>query len=115
MSTRTARNIGVPWVRPPSRSCDDDKCPWHGSVPVRGRLMEAVVVGLRSRRIAVVERIYYQYQPKFMRYERRRSMIHAYVPTCVDVKEGDSVYIGETRPLAKSVAFVVLGRSGGAS
>ncbi len=115
MSARVARDIGIPWIKPPSRSCDDDKCPWHGRTSVRGRLMEAKVVKLRARRMAVVERIYYHYQPKYMRYERRRSVIHAYVPPCVDVKEGDEVFIGETRPLAKSVAFVVLGKAGGES
>ncbi|MGC8556205.1 MAG: 30S ribosomal protein S17 [Conexivisphaera sp.] len=115
MSARPARNIGIPWIKPPSRSCDDDRCPWHGSLPVRGRLMEASVARLRARRMVVVERVYYHYRPKYMRYERRRSRLHAYVPPCVDVKEGDTVIIGETRPLGKSVAFVVLGKSGGGS
>ncbi|HEU16455.1 MAG TPA: 30S ribosomal protein S17 [Nitrososphaeria archaeon] len=115
MSTRTARNIGIQWIKPPTRSCDDDKCPWHGSLPVRGRVFEAKVVRFRARNLAVVERMYYQYQHKYMRYERRRSDLHAYVPSCLDIREGDTVFIGETRQLAKSVAFVVLGKSGGGS
>jgi small subunit ribosomal protein S17 len=45
-----------------------------------------------------------------MRYERRRSKIHAYLPPCIDVKEGDVVQIAECRPLAKSVAFVVISK-----
>ncbi len=115
MSARPARNIGIEWIKPPARACDDDKCPWHGSLPVRGRLLEAKVVKFRARNMAVLERVYYYYQPKYMRYERRRSVLHAYVPPCVDVREGDTVFIGETRPLAKSVAFVVLGKPEGGS
>ena len=115
MSARPARNIGVPWLKPPSRSCDDDRCPWHGRLPVRGRLIEGVVKSFRSPKMAVVEREHYQYVPKYTRYERRRSRIHAYVPPCISLREGDRVVIGETRPLAKSVSFVVLSvvREGG--
>jgi small subunit ribosomal protein S17 len=115
MSSKPARNVGIPWIRPPAKSCEDPRCPWHGELPVRGRLLRATVVRLRATRMAVLERVYYHYRSKYMRYERRRSRIHAYVPPCIDVKEGDSVIVGEARPLAKSVAFVVLGKSGGAS
>ncbi len=109
MGSRLARNIGIPWIKPPERGCDDDNCPWHGSLPVRGRLMEGTVESFRSPKMAVIKREYYNYVPKYMRYERHRSKIHAYVPPCIGVKEGDRVIIGETRPLAKTVSFVILG------
>jgi small subunit ribosomal protein S17 len=33
------------------------------------------------------------------------------VPPCIEVRPGDTVIVGETRPLAKSVSFVVLGKA----
>ncbi len=34
--------------------------------------------------------------------------MHAYLPTCMDVKEGDEVKIAECRPLSKTISFVVI-------
>ena len=109
--SRAVRDIGVRWpgLKPPDRSCNDEKCPWHGKTRVRGQLLVGRVVKARMQRTVVVEREYLVWVPKYMRYERRRSKIHAHNPPCVDAKEGDVVLIGETRPLAKSVAFVVIG------
>jgi len=106
-----ARDIGIqyPGLVPPKESCDDDKCPWHGSVRLRGLLLVGVVSKARMARTVTVEREYLGYSGKFKRYERRRSRIHAHNPPCINAKPGDTVLIGETRPLAKSVSFVVLG------
>jgi small subunit ribosomal protein S17 len=60
------------------------------------------------QKTVVVEREYLYYDRKYKRYERRRSKIHAHNPPCISAKEGDVVVIGETRPLAKTVHFVVL-------
>lgn len=105
------RNIGIqyPGLEPPKEVCDDDKCPWHGSVRVRGLILVGRVIKARMMRSVTVEREYLKYDRKFKRYERRRSRIHAHNPPCVNAKPGDLVLIGETRPLAKSIAFVVIG------
>jgi len=105
------RNIGIqyPGLEPPKEVCSDDKCPWHGSVSVRGLLLVGTVTKARMVRTVTVEREYLKYNSKYKRYERRRSKIHAHNPPCVNAKPGDMVLIGETRPLAKSVSFVVLG------
>lgn len=120
MARTKTRDVGIryPGLKPPERACNDPKCPWHGNLKVRGGLLEGVVVKTRMKRVVVVERNYLIYDRKYMRYERRRSKIHAYQPPCIDVEPGDTVLIGETRPLAKSVAWVVLGvikRGGGAA
>ncbi len=115
---RVTRNIGIsyPGLEPPRSVCDDDKCPWHGGVRVRGLLLEGIVSKARMTRTVTVEREYLKYNSMFKRYERRRSRIHAHNPPCIAAKPGDVVLIGETRPLAKSVSFVVIGvikRGGG--
>ncbi|NPA97338.1 MAG: 30S ribosomal protein S17 [Crenarchaeota archaeon] len=110
-SSAVSRDVGVryPGLKPPETTCNDRKCPWHGSVRVRGLLLVGKVVKAKMQRTVVVEREYLVWIPKYMRYERRRSKIHAHNPPCINAKEGDIVLIGETRPLAKSVSFVVLG------
>ena len=112
------RNIGIvyPGLKPPEKVCSDKKCPWHGNVSVRGLILVGKVVKAKMQNTVVVEREYTVWIRKYKRYERRRSRIHAHNPPCISAKEGDIVLIGETRPLAKSVSFVVLGvlkRGGG--
>ncbi len=96
-------------VIPPERECDDDKCPWHGTISIRRRTLVGEVVSTKMTRTVTVQISYLHYVPKFKRYERRRSKIHAHLPPCIDVKEGDIVKIAETRRLAKTVSHVVLG------
>lgn len=111
------RNVGISYkgLNPPQEACSDPRCPWHGGLKVRGGLLEGRVYKARASKMVVVERDYLVYTRKFRRYEKRRSRIHAYLPPCIKISPGDTVLIGETRPLAKSIAWVVLGvlRGGG--
>jgi len=102
-----ARDIGID-VKPPKKECEDPKCPYHGSLPVRGKIIEGVVVSDRAQKTAVVEKGYFHYIPKYERYERRHSRIVAYNPECIDAKQGDRVKIAECRPLSKTKHFVVV-------
>jgi small subunit ribosomal protein S17 len=92
------------------KTCEDTNCPFHGELPVRGRVFEGVVVTAKMDRTVVVERDYLSYVSKFMRYERRRSRIPSHNPPCVGAKEGDRVKVAETRPISKTVSFVVVER-----
>lgn len=56
----------------------------------------------------VVSREYPRPVPKYKRYERSRSKVHAYLPECIEVKEGEEVVVAECRPLSKTVSFVVV-------
>jgi len=105
------RHVGIPGLNPPEKKCDDPLCPWHGTLSVRGQLLRVRVEDLKMNRAAVVVHEYLHYNPKYKRYERRRTKKHVRVPPCIDVKPGDEVIIGETRPLAKSISFVVLGKA----
>ena len=102
-----ARNIGIS-VKAPSKSCEDEKCPFHGNLSLRGNVMQGKVVSTRAEKTAVIERNYQHFLPKFERYERRHSRLMAYKPECMDVKEGDIVTIAECRPLSTTKAFVVI-------
>ena len=102
--------LQIPGVRPPTTTCDDPNCPWHGSLRVRGVLLEGVVEKLKANKTAVVRHDYLHYDSKYKRYEWRRTRKHVHVPPCISVKIGDKVIIGETRPLSKTVKFVLLGK-----
>jgi small subunit ribosomal protein S17 len=88
--------------------CNDRDCPFHGSLRIRGRILEGVVIKSRANKMVVVEREYLHYVSKYMRYERRRSRIHAHNPPCINAKVGDRVKIAECRPISKTVSFVVI-------
>lgn len=105
------RNIGID-VKVPRKSCDDRYCPFHGVLPVRGKILEGTVSSSKMTRAVTVERDYFHYVKKYMRYEKRRSKIMAHNPPCVDAKEGDKVKIMECRPLSKAIAFVVVEKTG---
>jgi small subunit ribosomal protein S17 len=92
----------------PKKTCEDTNCPFHGELPIRGRVLEGVVVSAKMDKTVVVERDYLSYISKFMRYERRHSRIPSHNPSCIDAREGDRVIIAETRPISKTVSFVVV-------
>jgi small subunit ribosomal protein S17 len=92
----------------PKKKCEDDRCPFHGSLKVRGKLLSGTVVSTAGKSFVVVEMQYLRMVKKYIRGERRRSRLSAHAPPCLDVKEGDSVTIGECRPLSKTISFVVV-------
>jgi len=101
------RNIGVTVISP-RKTCEDELCPFHGTLSVRGKLLTGIVSSAKAPKMVVVSREYPRPTPKYKRYQRSRSKVHAYLPTCIDVKEGSEVKIAECRPLSKTVSFVVI-------
>ncbi|GIU72527.1 MAG: 30S ribosomal protein S17 [Candidatus Nitrosocaldaceae archaeon] len=102
-----SRNIGIN-VKAPEEECNDELCPFHGSLPIRGRLFNGIVVSNKAKKMVVIEREYTYLIKKYKRYERRKSKIHAYLPECIDVEIGDKVTAAECRPLNKTASFVVI-------
>ncbi len=92
----------------PKKSCEDRNCPFHGTLAVRGRVLDGVVVSSKMDKTVVVQREYLQFVSKYVRHERRHSRIPSHNPPCLDVKEGERVRIAECRPLSKTVSFVVV-------
>lgn len=102
------RRIGLAF-RPPEKTCNDHRCPWHGKISIRGRAFRAVVRSSKSHSTAVVEWGYHHYFPKYERYERRKSRVTAHNPPCIRARDGDRVMIAECRPLSKTKKFVIVG------
>lgn len=101
-------------VPPPERACQDAKCPFHGSLRVRGQVLRGRVVAARMQGTVLVQREFLRYLPKYERYEKRRSKHAAHNPPCVAAQAGDEVTIAECRPLSKTTHFVVVAAKRGA-
>lgn len=104
---KEARNIGLN-VKPPSDSCNDQDCPFHGTLPVRGQVIMGTVVSTKRQNTVSVEREFMHYVKKYERYEKRTSTYHAHCPPCMNLTVGDTVRIAECRPLSKTVSFVTV-------
>jgi small subunit ribosomal protein S17 len=90
--------------------CKDRLCPKHGDrkLKMRGRTFDGVVIRKLPGRITIqFERMLKV--PKYERYEKRKTKIHARLPDCMkdDVAVGDLIQIAETRPISKMIHFVV--------
>ena len=101
------RDIGYE-VKVPSRVCDDLDCPFHGKLPIRGKIAQGTVTSVKMTKTVIVERDYIMFSQKFERYERRRRKTPAHKPGCIDLEKGDMVRIAECRPLSKTKHFVVI-------
>jgi small subunit ribosomal protein S17 len=95
-------------LKKPRKSCDDRNCPFHGTLKIRGRVLEGTVISAKMDKSVIVKRDYQFYVPKFKRYERRHSHIPAHNPPCLNAKEGDVVKVAECRPISKTISFVVV-------
>ena len=90
--------------------CKDRLCPIHGDrkLKMRGRTFEGIVIRKLPGRVTIqFERMLKI--PKYERYEKRKTKIHARLSDCMkdDVNEGDLIQIAETRPISKMIHFIV--------
>ena len=86
----------------------DKKCPWTGLVSIRGRILTGKVVSTKMTRTIIIRREYLHFVPKYSRYEKRHKNVAAHVSPAFRVQVGDTVTIGQCRPLSKTVRFNVL-------
>ena len=90
--------------------CKDRLCPKHGDrkLKMRGRTFEGIVIRKLPGRVTIqFERMLKI--PKYERYEKRKTKIHARLPDCMrdDVAVGDLIQIAETRPISKTIHMVL--------
>ena len=95
-------------LKRPENECNDPDCPFHGSLAVRGRILEGDVVSDRMDKTIVVRINYTRFYPKYERYARMSSRIPAHNTPCIEARRGDKVKIAECRPLSKTKSFVVV-------
>ena len=106
-----ARDIGID-VPSPAKVCTDRKCPFHGGLPVRGQMLEGVVVSTRMQNTVVIEREYLRYIQKFERFEKRTRRLNVHAPPCLGLQVGHRLVAMECRPLGKTVHFVAIHNQG---
>lgn len=99
--------IGID-VKEPKKSCNDEKCPFHGTLPVRGKLTEGKIVSDKMNKTVIVKQEFMTKLDKYERFEKRSTRIAAHIPDCINAKTGDNVKIMECRPLSKTKKFVVV-------
>lgn len=92
------------------KSCADNLCPIHGKdkLKLRGRIFEGIVEKkLHGRVMIQFERVIYI--PKYERYEKRKTKLHARLPECMEseINLGDLIEIAECRPISKIIHFIV--------
>ena len=103
------RNIGLP-VKELKKKPDENENnnPFNGSLSIRGKIFEGVVINAKAKGTVVIERESLIDFAKFKRFGRSKNKIHAHVPSNLDIREGDYVVAAECRPISKSVSFVVV-------
>lgn len=99
--------IGID-VKEPAGRCSDIKCPFHGELKVRGRILTGVVISDKAKGTVAVEREFLRFLKKFERYEKRTAKLQAHNPGCINAKLNDVVKIAECRPLSRTKHFVVV-------
>src|SRR5271156_4728368 len=82
----------------------DKKCPFTGMVSIRGRILTGKVVSTKMHRTLIIRREYLHFIPKYARYEKRHNNLAAHVSPAFRVDEGDTVTVGQCRPLSKTVS-----------
>ena len=103
------RNIGIP-VKGSTEKLDknDSNNPFNGSLSIRGKLFQGKIIKAKAKGTVVLEKESPIQFPKFRRYGRSKSRIHAHVPSNLVVHQGDTVLAAECRPISKWVSFVVI-------
>jgi len=103
------RNIGLPVKEPKEKPLKNEKSnPFNGSLTIRGKLFEGVVINAKAKRTAVIQKESLIYFEKFKRFGRSKNKIHAHIPSNLNVRKGDRVTAAECRPISKSVSFVIV-------
>jgi small subunit ribosomal protein S17 len=100
-------------VPEPEATCDDQNCPFHGELSVRGQVLVGEVASTDMEKTVIVEREYDVHVPKYDRFMKRRSRVAAHASPCMDLSVGDTVRIAETRPLSKTKSHAVVSKQGG--
>ena len=103
------KNIGLPVIEPKGKPAkNENNNPFNGSMSIRGKLFEGIVINAKAKRTAVIQKESPIYFTKFKRFGRSKNKIHAHIPSNLNIQVGDHVVAAECRPISKSVSFVII-------
>ncbi|XP_004707489.1 40S ribosomal protein S11-like [Echinops telfairi] len=93
------KNIGLGFKRPkepPEGTYIGKKCPFTGTVSIRGRILSGVVTKMKMQRAVVIRRDDLHYIPKDNRFEKRHKNMSVHLSPCFrDIQIGDIGPVGE--------------------
>lgn len=75
--------------------------------PIRGGDFTGTVISNKMQKSATVRWEHSQSIPKYERKERRNTKITAHVPEDLELEEGDTVEVSETRPISKTKSHII--------
>ena len=75
---------------------------------IRGKLIEAKIIRMKSKLTASVEVKNTKFIPKYERYILKKSHFSVHVPEGMDVVVGDIVLCGETRKISKTKSMIII-------
>jgi len=76
--------------------------------PLRGEEFTGTVVSTAMEKSCTVRWEHTQSVPKYERYERRNTKVTAHVPEELEIEEGYTVVVSETRPISKTKSHIVV-------
>lgn len=88
--------------------CNDAHCPIHAGFGTRGAIIEGTIASDKRKTSVTVTIPRIRYLPKYERYEKKKTIIAAHNPPCINAQKGDGVKIAECRPISKTISFVVI-------
>ncbi|KAF6060575.1 Ribosomal protein S17 family protein [Candida albicans] len=77
---RWYKDVGLGFKTPKAAiegSYIDKKCPFAGTVSIRGKILTGTVVSTKMHRTIIIRRDYLHYVPKYNRYEKRHKNVAA--------------------------------------
>ena len=92
------------------KNCNDQNCPFHGTLKVSKRTLTGIVSSAKMRRTVDVKREFRILLKKYERFAKRYRSVKAHNPDCINAVEGEFVTIAECRPLSKSKHFVIISK-----
>lgn len=97
-----------------TNECNDQFCPKHGQISLRGRRFQGFVIRKFPKRV-VIEFERTLYIKKYERYAAKKTKLHARLPDCMfnEINIGDYIEIMECRPISKIVHFMVVKKING--
>ena len=76
-------------------------------IAIRGRIFECFVTKkFPTRVVAEFERTVYV--PKYQRFYKKKTRLHARLPSTITIDVGDYIRVQECRPLSKIIHFIVI-------